>query len=295
MKCGEEMIDAFKEEQPYFVENIEKLVHQGRISHAYLIETRNYEKSSELVLAFAKYLYCNHHVTDKQKCDSCHLCSFIDEDTNSDLIQIYPDGTEIKKKQIADLKEKFMTKSLSEGFSRIYIIYEADKLNKYAANALLKFLEEPEEQIIGILVTSNRYQVMETLRSRCQIFSFINHSVDISFENYELTTAIIRCLEEHRCGAIAYLPEVLDKQYLGRNQWVQILTEIQYIYEQSLRKLDGGMYSESIESILQFVLSYNNEFSLLHKLEVIHEELRKLTYNLNVNLMLDDFIICFNK
>lgn len=288
------MIDDYSEDQPYFVDEIKKIVGNGKLSHAYLIETRNYEKSSELVLAFAKYIYCSSHFSDRKKCDLCNLCSLIDINANSDFIQVYPDGTEIKKKQILDVKEKFMTKALVEGANRVYIIYEADKLNKFSANMLLKFLEEPEANIIGILVTENRYKVIETLRSRCQIFSFIDKKMDVIFQNFELTSSILKCLEERKKMAIAYLPQVLERQYFGKDQWTQIFTELQYIYEQSLRKFEGSAYSIEIENLLDFVLEYNDEKSLLYKLGIIHQQIQKLIYNLNINLMLDDFIICFN-
>ncbi len=287
------MLDSFVEEQPYFVDGIKKLVCKNRISHAYLIEIRNYQNANSVILSFAKYLYCPNHLSPSDTCEECNLCSLIDQNANGDFLQVYPDGALIKKKQILEIKEKFMTKALSEQSRRVYIIYNADKLNKEAANSLLKFLEEPEDNIVAILVTENRYQVIDTIRSRCQIFSLMNHDIEITFSNLELTHKIIKCLEEKKIQSISYLPMILENQYYNREQWIGILTEIQYIYEQSIRKLENASFSLEIESIIDEILENNTEQSLLHKIETIHNQLKNLEYNLNISLMLDDFVIKF--
>jgi len=288
------LLDSYIEKQPYFVEEVKRLVNKKRISHAYLIETRNSQDCENIVLAFAKYLYCSNLDTNSEACDLCNLCSLIDENANSDFLQIRPDGSLIKKEQILNIKEKFMTKPLLEGTSRIYIIYDADKLNKQAANSLLKFLEEPDDNIIAVLVASNRYQVIETIRSRCQIFSLINNKTEITFNNFELTCNIIKCIEERAMSAIAYLPIIIENHYYSKDEWTNIFCEMQYLYEQSLRKLEGSDYSSGLEEILDFIVHRNNETSLLHKLDVIKNMIERLNYNLNINLMLDDFIIKFS-
>ena len=46
---------------------------------------------------------------------------------------------------------------------RIYVIKEADKMNLFASNTLLKFLEEPVDDVIAILLTTNRYKIINTV------------------------------------------------------------------------------------------------------------------------------------
>lgn len=289
------MLEEFNEAQPYFVKEIMKLVKKNRISHAYLIETRNYDDANSVVLAFAKYLYCSNHHSNDNLCYSCSLCNLIDSGSNGDFLQIFPDGSWIKKEQIINIKEKFMTKPLSENSPRIYVIYEAEKLNKQAANSLLKFLEEPDDNIIAILVTENRYKILDTIRSRCQIFSFINTKNEIHFEDYEFLESIIDCIESKKVQAIAYLPTILENQYYGKDFWEKIFVEMQYVYEQALKKKEDIEYSDFSINLLDFILKNNTEASLLHKLDVIDEQIRNLSYNLNINLMLDSFIIKFCK
>jgi len=287
------MLTSYMNEQPYFVEEITKIVDKNKISQAYLIETRNCINANSIILSFAKYLYCPHHISDSNLCKNCNLCSLIDHDANGDFIQIYPEGSLIKKKQILEVKEKFMTTSLDNQTSRVYIIYEADKLNKESANALLKFLEEPEENIIAILVAENRYKVIDTIRSRCQIFSLLNQTMELEIPDIETVIKIIDCIEEKGRQAIAYLPITLENQYYNREQWISIFTSIQYIYEQAIRKKEKNSFPKELDSILIKILNQNDEQKLLFKLDVIHNKLKDLEYNLNINLMIDDFIIKF--
>ena len=58
----------------------------------------------------------------------------------------------------------------------IYIIKNCEKLNSSSANCILKFLEEPEDDIIAILLTDNINMVLPTIKSRCQILNFKNNN-----------------------------------------------------------------------------------------------------------------------
>ena len=76
-----------------------------------------------------------------------------------------------QKEQILGLQNEFSTKAIESKY-KVCIILNCEQLNKYAANSLLKFLEEPEENIITILLTNNIGQVLKTIVSRCQVITF---------------------------------------------------------------------------------------------------------------------------
>ena len=68
----------------------------------------------------------------------------------------------IQKEQVTNLKNEFKIKSAFNN-KRIYIIKNAENLNKSSANTMLKFLEEPEDNIIALLITNNKTKVLETI------------------------------------------------------------------------------------------------------------------------------------
>ena len=91
--------------------------------------------------------------------------------------------------QLDILQKKFETKAL-ESDKRVYIINYADKMNSSSANSILKFLEEPEPDIIAILIADNRYQLLDTIVSRCQLINLVN----INMINYDTTLENINAL-----------------------------------------------------------------------------------------------------
>ena len=283
------MLDSFKEEQSLFCEEVSNIIKNKKISHAYLIETNKYIKADELIIEFVKTLFTLY--VDKDEIDSIN--SLIDNNAFSDFFILEPEGLGIKKEQVLDLQEKLMTTS-TENRPRIYIIKEADKLNKYAANSLLKFLEEPEGNIIAILVTDNRYKVLETLRSRCQIYSLYNFDRNESIENIEDIEKIIEVLEENKKEAIAYLPVVLENDYGNKDYWVEIFNSMIIIYENAIRKREKIDNFQDYE-ILDEINKNNSIDRIIHKIDVLFDTVSMLQFNLNVTMMLDKFIIDFNR
>ena len=143
------MLDDYKINEPIVYQQMKKSI-ETKLSHAYLFNLNNNIYAEKMIMAFVKSIICKMH-TDKEEYKNCILCKRIDDDNYPDIKKIYPDGMNIKKEQIDDLQKKFSSKSL-ENNKCIYIIYESEKLNISATNGLLKFLEEPSEGIIAILL-----------------------------------------------------------------------------------------------------------------------------------------------
>ena len=277
------------EQQSDFYNNIFSFIKNNKLSHAYLVETRNCSDINNIINNFVRILY-SLYIGD----DDGELISLQEMINTGNYIEIKldSDGSIIKKDQIMKIQEKFMTKAW-DSKSRIYVIYDADKLNKQAANSLLKFLEEPEDGIIGILVCDNRYKVLETLRSRCQIMSLKNNDSEYYFDDFDLLIDLINMLEKRKINSIAYLPIVCQNEYFSREKWKSIFCSLQYIYEQALRNKLNCDSQSNLNEILEVITNKNDLKVLLHKIDVLSNHIDKLEYNLNINSMLDKFIIDF--
>jgi DNA polymerase-3 subunit delta' len=85
-------------------------------------------------------------------------------------------GIEKKQSQIGVDEAQDIVKSLSlksyEGGYKVMIIWMANKLNIAASNKLLKLIEEPPDKTLFILITEDEEQIIQTIRSRCQILHF---------------------------------------------------------------------------------------------------------------------------
>ena len=103
------------------------------------------------------------------------LCRKIDDDNYPEIKIVTPDGLLIKKQQILDLQLDFSRRAI-EGSKRIYIIRDADKMRSETANSMLKFLEEPDNDVVAILMTNNFNNLLTTIISRCQVIRLTNDS-----------------------------------------------------------------------------------------------------------------------
>lgn len=282
------MLDIFKNDQPLFFEEITNSINNNKISHAFLIESNGYLKKDELLIEFVKTLF-KKYIPDEE--EFLNVSTLIDNNTFSDFMIIEPDGAFIKKEQILEIKENFKTTSLDDR-PRVYLIKNADKFNKYAANSLLKFLEEPEGNIIAILEANNRYRVMETIRSRCQIYSLINKDKSIEIENIDLIYKIVECLERNGKKSIAFLSSELDNDLRNKEFWIDTFNIMIDIYENAIRKQENISYKE-YGNIIDYVAKQNTLQQLINKIDVLFTTLTSLDYNLNISMMLDKFIIDF--
>lgn len=272
-----------QEEINKFDDYLSKYVKKDKINHAYLIET-NTNRKLELAEELAKKIisYDNSLSLEEMK-------------LNNDLIVIDTDANIIKTEEIESLKEQLITKSIN-GNKRIYIIIGAEKLNDSASNKLLKFIEEPEEDIIAILVTDNKNNVITTIVSRCQLLRFIINEDKFSSYDDEYINSIfgfINNIEDNKEKAIAYQNMFDIKKLSDRNYLQDFLNCLLYVYDDVIQfKLTNKVnyfnnYIDEIEKI-----SYKNDIkSIRVKVNAINTCLARIKYNPNVKLLIDKLII----
>ncbi|AZK43676.1 DNA polymerase III subunit delta' [Erysipelothrix piscisicarius] len=136
---------------------------KNRVSHAYLI-VGDYG-----TLDFSKYMAMSMMCCEQDigACGSCLTCQRINNENHADFRILSGKEQSIKKSEIIDLKEYFSQSSIETSGHQVYIIEDVDNATVEAMNSLLKFLEEPEGDIVAILTTRNENRVLETIRSRC--------------------------------------------------------------------------------------------------------------------------------
>ncbi len=155
-------------------ENIQKLTRlktQDRWPHAFLFVGPHSIGKKKLALAFAQMLVCQKSDT---ACGICGPCLRVEKEQSENLILVEPDTTlakpVIKVEAIRTVLDSLSLASLSG--ARVVIIDQAHQMNPQAANALLKTLEEPFENVYFFLIGPELQQFLPTIRSRCQIMGF---------------------------------------------------------------------------------------------------------------------------
>lgn len=303
------MLDNYKLTQTVAYKTLINAVKKNKFSHAYLFETHGYAKSLDLVLSFVKYILCPNNYSNNEQCENCSLCKQIDENNYIELKIIKPDGLWIKKEQLTELQQEFSKKAIS-GNKKIYIITEADKLNPAASNSILKFLEEPEENIIAILMVENKYQLLDTIISRCQIISLLNKNIDNLNTTYEKVKNIINNenIDEEKLDKIVNFINYYEKNkidtILNTNKlWHQYFADKEIITDAfqiiSLYYMDVINYScghklnifDKYENNIKEIANKNNVNQLIDKINIVLELKDLIKYNINISLLMDKLIL----
>lgn len=148
---------------------LQSQVKEGKIGHAYLFSGPRGTGKTTTARILAKAINCL-HPKDGEPDGSCGVCKQIEEGRYLDLIEI--DAASNRGiDDIRSLREKVRL-APSSGKYKVYIIDESHMLTADASNALLKTLEEPPAHVVFVLATTEPYKLLETIRSRCERFTF---------------------------------------------------------------------------------------------------------------------------
>lgn len=253
-------------------------------SHAYLFDVNSLKEAFPYVKDFAKQIICEKIPNDLKK----NIEYQIDNDEFDDLYVVNPSTIGISTIEIEKLLNYMETKSLREDGRRVYIIYGYERLSRDVSNKILKFLEEPSENIYALLMTENIERILSTIISRCQV---INLTFDINKEENSNITNMKRFLEcvmmkkEH---AIAYVNNYFKDLMLDRNEFYNAFGVLEEIISNNLNKKCNGKYHE------EFIDNYfeEQEINVLINILNITNRLKSLIkQNINLNLLLDRYII----
>ena len=282
--------------------NLESIINkfrENRLSHAFLLETNDINRCSDELLHVIKNLICPNEFEDGCVRD-CNLCNLINKGSLPSIVTVEPDGASIKKEQILELKEKMLSKPIYSIFN-MYIIKNAEKLTLSSANTMLKFIEEPSDQVIGFFITDNKESIINTIRSRCQIINVlynqneIYNEVNLNEDDFNRYTDILekylKVLENNTEEAFIKNKTLVISQLNGRIEFENFMKLMLKVYETILNKQLGVDYSISQIQKFSFINERNNVQRLISKLKIIESVLEKLSYNPNLELILDRLVI----
>ena len=193
------MVDKkkLKERQSVAWKILSNALKSGRISHAYMFYGQKGPDQSRLALLFAQSLLCQHRDEDGFACQTCDSCRQMAEESTPDFFWLHPGGLRtrkplsrkeldawwktqtvqaaenkswrLKKEDILRLQETFAYSAATTARRQIYILEQYELATPSASNTLLKFLEEPKDNLTGILCTSAINMILPTIVSRCQL------------------------------------------------------------------------------------------------------------------------------
>lgn len=162
-------LELIKEKQKIVYNILDNSLNQKKLSHAYLFSGVKGSLQDEMALALSQTLVCE---TGTWACGVCDQCVRIKEDNYPDFIILDGRKQLIKKDDVIKLQQKFSLTAFEVAAKKIFVIRDAHNMTAGAANALLKFLEEPSSDVIGILISDDIESMLPTIVSRCTTLTF---------------------------------------------------------------------------------------------------------------------------
>lgn len=167
--------------QEHIIRILENQIKTDKVGHAYLFcGTRGTGKTT-IARLLAKGVNCLHENPEARPCGNCIHCQAISDGTFVDVIEM----DAASNRGITDVREikESVKYPPAVGRKKVYIIDEVHMLTTPAFNALLKTLEEPPENIIFILATTDPEQLPQTILSRCQRMDFkrLSHAMLVEY------------------------------------------------------------------------------------------------------------------
>lgn len=156
-----------KKYQPVIYQTFLNSLQRGQLSHAYLLSGSNGTPLLEIARFFAKSILCDD--PSPLACNSCITCLRVDDDNYPDFFVFDGSKSSIKKEAVTTIESSFEKKAFENKGIRIYILHLIENMTIEAINSILKFLEEPGQQIFAFLTTNNENSILPTIISRCQV------------------------------------------------------------------------------------------------------------------------------
>ena len=243
------------------LEALEKAKIENRIAHAYLIRTEIEQDRNDFALALAQLAACPESVNGAP-CSVCRICHTIENGTFSGLVKVTPEGKayQIKVGEAENPQENsiryftssFALTNIDSAKKKIGIIYDADRMNAEAQNALLKTLEEPPPESLIILTSGNAGMLLPTTISRCRTITLPAKHIKFDFAGaeklypllYEAFTAGANALQlEKSAMGITEIASALkdEAEKESENQWRDKINAIKEIDERIAKKMQKSM------------------------------------------------------
>ncbi|MCL0044577.1 DNA polymerase III subunit delta' [Dehalococcoidia bacterium] len=240
--------------QPHITKALDRIVHQGRLAHAYLIIGPSNIGKTTLALQFAQAVNC---MEDDRPCGRCRHCQRIDRGVHADVQMVTLERDERTRRMkeeigIDQIRALTLTAALTpyEGNYRVIIVCGAERMSTHAANALLKTLEEPPPNVLLLLLTTNEGGIPATIVSRChrlELRPLPEHvMVPVLKKEYGLSSVDAQLLARISGGRLGWAigaatnPKILDQRQQRLTTLMDVINgglERRFQYTQELAQL----------------------------------------------------------
>jgi DNA polymerase-3 subunit gamma/tau len=238
--------------QDHVTRTLKNAIEQKRIAHGYIFSGHRGIGKTTIARILAMALNCRSSENPvAEPCGVCDSCTEIRAGNAVDVIEIDA-ATNRGIDEIRELREAARYRPARDRF-KIYILDEAHQITDAAFNALLKTLEEPPGHVVFMLATTAPEDIPQTIRSRCQHFSFRAVKFEeivaqlkdlVGREKFQADDDALALLAEAGDGSMRDALSILDQA---------IASSDGKLTADSVRQLVGTVSSSVLEDVMQQV------------------------------------------
>ena len=251
----------------------------GKVSHAYIFSGCRGTGKTSAAKIFARAVNCLNPI-DGEPCNECEVCKKILDNSTTDVVEMDA-ASNNSVENIRQIRQEVVYSTVDTKY-RVYIIDEAHMLTTSAFNALLKTLEEPPENVIFILATTEQHKIPITILSRCLKFEFSRLSKeDISKRLMYVLEQENKSYEKEAVEYIAYLADGALRDALSILDRCQTEDDEKLTYEKVL-KIVGGIDNKIICDLASAIIEskINESIEILDQIINKGKDLRQLNSQL---------------
>ncbi len=256
--------------QEHVTRTLQNAIAQERIAHGYIFSGHRGIGKTTVARILAMALNCRSAEKPvAEPCGVCDSCIEIRAGNSVDVIEIDA-ATNRGIDEIRELREAARYRPARDRF-KIYILDEAHQITDAAFNALLKTLEEPPGHVIFMMATTQPEDIPQTIRSRCQHFSYRAMKFDaimgqlrdiVAKEKIAADEDALALLAEAGDGSMRDALSILDQA---------IASTSDHLTADSVRSLIGSAPAAALETVMQAVAESSSEKILVLVDELIGE------------------------
>ncbi|MDR0793111.1 MAG: DNA polymerase III subunit gamma/tau, partial [Chitinophagaceae bacterium] len=239
--------------QSHITTTLKNAIKNNQLAHAFLFCGPRGVGKTTCARILAKTINCENIQPDGEACNKCTSCKSFNDGASLNIHELDA-ASNNSVDDIRTLVEQVRF-APQAGKYKIYIVDEVHMLSASAFNAFLKTLEEPPSYAIFILATTEKYKILPTILSRCQIFDFkritnndtVEHLESIAAkEHIDAQKAALQIIAQKSEGCMRDALSILDKIVSFTNGEVTYQNTLEH-----LNILDEDYYFKLLDSLLR--------------------------------------------